>query len=127
MENKEEKDIYIEVINFGKERLRKKIKTRNIDLDEHLKSIGFDVPNGNFLDTIFLDVFGTLHMRDNHLPSQPAYLNSDSYFKLLDYEELKQARKSSKEAKTMAFWAICISGVLALFSILLNIYQIVNN
>jgi len=92
-------------------------------LDEYLKSRGFDVPNGNFLNTIFLDVFGTQFMKDRHLP-EPAYLNSDAYFKLLDYEELKQARKSSKEAKTMAFWAICISGFLALFSIGLSFYQI---
>ncbi len=33
MENIEEKDIYIETINFGKDRLRKKLTTRKMDLD----------------------------------------------------------------------------------------------
>ncbi len=123
MKNNEEKDIYIEAIKFGKERLQKKLITRTQDLDEHLKSKGFHVPVGDFLNGIFLDVFGTQFMRNKNFPSEPSYLNSDAYFKWLDYEELKQARKSSEQAKKMAIIAIAISGFLALFSIYLTFYQ----
>ncbi len=123
MKNNEEKDIYIEAIKFGKERLQKKLITRTQDLDEHLKSKGFHVPGGDFLNGIFLDVFGTQFMRNKNFPSEPSYLNSDAYFKWLDYEELKQARKSSEQAKKMAIWAICISGIFAFISIVLTITQ----
>ncbi len=123
MKNNEEKDIYIEAIKLGKDRLQKKLKTSTYDLDEHLKSKGFHVPDGEFLNGIFLDVFGTQFMRNRSLPNEPSYLNSDAYFKWLDYEELKQARKSSAEAKKMAIWAICISGIFAFISIVLTITQ----
>jgi len=38
-----------------------------------------------------------------------SYLNIEGYFKLLEYRELSEARKSSREAKTYAIAAILIS------------------
>ncbi len=117
------KDIYIEAIEYGKKRLGGKRMTTKIDLKAHLESKGFIIPDSNFLSSIFLDIFGTQFMRNKSLSNDPSYLNSDAYFKLLDYEELKHARESSEQAKRMAIIAITISGLLALFSILLTVYQ----
>lgn len=118
------KDIYIEAIEYGKRQLSSKTMTRVKDLRDYLEEKGYDVSESIFISNLFLDIFGSQNMRNNHYSTDPGYLNADVYFKLLDYEELQHARKSSQEAKVIAIWAICISGVLALASVILNIYQL---
>lgn len=117
-------NIYIAAIQYGKEKLSKKETTIKEDLREFLTLQGYNIPNDLFLDNLFLDTFGTQMMRNKGWAHEKSYLNSDSYFKLLDHEELRHAEESSREAKKWAVIAIVISAFLALFSILLSWYEI---
>ena len=57
-------------------------------------------------------------------PKRTWRMNPESFLSYLDYLELEQAREASKSAKNTAIWAISISAVLALFSIVLALYQV---
>ncbi len=59
-----------------------------------------------------------MHISEN----TPCSLNTDGYFRLLEYEELQEARTSSRDAKRMSMWAIGISAVLAVGSIGLQLF-----
>jgi hypothetical protein len=48
------------------------------------------------------------------------HLSVNSTFQLLEYEELKEARKSAKQARTYAFIAIGISVILAIVQMIIS-------
>jgi len=48
----------------------------------------------------------------------------EAFLNYLEYIELKEARDSSRQAKTISIWAIIISGFLALSSIGISLYQL---
>ncbi len=50
----------------------------------------------------------------------------ESFVNYLEYIELKEARASAKTAKWIAIFAIVISGILALTSIILNVKDCAN-
>ena len=103
------RNIYIDTIKYAEDQLQLKKMTRIKDLKEFLESKQYQVPNSNFLSALFLDVFGTQNMRNGSFTQDPGYLNSDSYFKLLEFEELQHARKSSMQAQENATKAIRLS------------------
>lgn len=52
---------------------------------------------------------------------EPYQLNEEAYWKLLEYVELAEARKSSKTAFYMSFSALCVSAFLAIVSIIISL------
>lgn len=58
------------------------------------------------------------------LPQQPGYLNFDAYLGLLDYTELRDARKDSLNAKRQARTAIYVAVGLGIVQIVVAIWQI---
>lgn len=52
------------------------------------------------------------------------HLSFNSRFKLLEYEELKEARKSSRQAMKVARWAIIISIITGISSIYFSYKQL---
>ena len=54
------------------------------------------------------------------------YAGTEDHFRLLEYVELKEARQSAAEAKKFSLWAICISSLLAISSILVALFTEIN-
>ena len=51
-------------------------------------------------------------------------MSYEAFLNYLEYIELKEARASAGQAKNMSMWAIAISAFLAVFSIVISIYQL---
>lgn len=49
-------------------------------------------------------------------------LSQEGYFRLIEYEELQEARASSSKALKMAVCALGVSSILAVFSILIQVF-----
>lgn len=54
------------------------------------------------------------------------YAGTEDHFRLLEYVELKEARQSAAEAKKYSLWAIGISSLLAISSILVALFTEIN-
>jgi hypothetical protein len=89
---------------------------------EHMKSLGYDDQNLQYVTfgNIFVNGYATttsirdVNDRYSMLPS--------AYFNLLEYEELRDARKNSREAKSLSLWAIAISACSIVISVLMGVY-----
>lgn len=71
---------------------------------------------------------GTFH--DTNLEkfdNQTAIITADAYQKYVDYQELKVAYQSSKEASKYAIIAICVTAIVGLIQIAITLFQICNN
>ena len=67
----------------------------------------------------------------NHAPNgsesgenQKWMMHQEAFINYLEYIELNEARQSSKEAKKLSLFAIGISAILALASIVISVYQL---
>lgn len=113
-------DLYVTVLKFGKSKLGtpflfSELETHLYDLEYKYEEfalrqffaarfIAFESPSGN-------DLHSPINSKHHF------YLETDGYFELLEYEELKSARKSSLIATWFAFGAIVISIISTLISI----------
>jgi hypothetical protein len=65
------------------------------------------------------------HYDRNQISGEKQWTMSyEAFLNYLEYIELKEARASAEQAKNMSMWAIAISAFLAIFSIVISIYQI---
>ena len=120
-------DPYISILRFGRDRLGSGL-TFN-ELIDHLEK---NVPD--YEETPVLFFFAALfvsHARRRGNPpgirpseNEVYFLNHEGYFKLLEYEELSEARHSSKIATRIAIAAIIISIVSTSASVYFSIKQI---
>ena len=120
-----ENDLYIVALKYGYSKLEQGVT--HSEVKKYLESKGFSFPTREaekHYDRIFTSIFSEPQGRSwkNHnVPDSvefTCFMDSDAYFKLLEYEELKDARKSSLHATVFASIAIVIS----IFSTLMSIY-----
>lgn len=116
------KDIIVETLRFGKEATTNHPKGLLKDeIKSHLKKLGFELNDGELLefDLVFDSGF------KQYMPTEGRYiLGVDSYFTLLEYDELEEARKSSKAANRWAITALAISIITVIISIVFSVIQL---
>jgi len=114
---KKRRNIYLDALEYGEEQLSKRQPIESRDLKKYLKDKGYKFSTREeerLLNDLGREAF-QIHFSD---PSnRKYYLNIEGYFKLLEYRELNDARKSSKEAKQYAVAAIVIATITLLVSI----------
>lgn len=103
-----EDDVYIKLLKQGKERLE---SGKHMTYGE-FKGIISVLKIKRAPGTLFREIYGPPLGEDREED-----ICLDAYFNLLEYEELKQARESSKSASKLALWAIGIAIVTLLTSI----------
>lgn len=119
---KKQNDLYINILAFGRKNIGKPIKYS--DIRKHLDSIGCDYDEfalRQFFCELFIDRASPEGNDPSRMPPQVGefFLESQGYFHLLEYEELKEARASSLTATRFAIIAIVISICSPLLSILM--------
>lgn len=126
-----EKSLYIAILEFGVSKIDTGFK--NSDLLIYLKQNGLEV---NIEDPVQLLRF-FMFLNDNFFEGHDNrryssvgetknytyFIRSEAYFNYLDYIELQEALKSSREAKSISIGAIVISALFAVASICFQIAQ----
>jgi hypothetical protein len=113
-------DLYISILRFGKEHLEQGLTFQK--LLDHLDKIKLKYDETSVI-VFFNELFMCKrHPEGNNVSQKPKdnevyFLENEGYFKLLEYEELSEARQSSKKATTIAIIAIVISIIASTFSI----------
>jgi len=116
-------DLYIAILKYGKEHIGENVTPGDIKKYFKENNYEIDVPSGAF-QRLFFDVFSDPKGRGFN-DNLPCIMNMEAYFRLLEHEELKEARQSSKEARKYAIIAICISIIAMVISIIFSIIQII--
>ena len=112
-------DIIVEILRYGKtKKPGKELGFVFDDISTYLKGLGFTMDLGDIHTlNIILDSCFIL--------SQGLYvMKADGYFSLLEYEELEEARESSKHANKWATIALIVSIVATVCSIGFSLKQI---
>ena len=115
-------DLYIAVLLWGKEHLGE--PTTPSDLFKVMNDRGVESPYLSSIEKFELLFWHSFEALEPHHQQREAHkwvLSVDSYFRLLEYEELHEARQSSRRALTVAIIAVAISGALATASIVINV------
>jgi len=99
-------DHYIATLKYGKEKLEKGEGVTRAEFINDMENRGYNSEKYKTGDT-FTEIFKINVGMHNH--STRFLMGMEAYFNLLEYEELKEARQSSKTATYFAFTAICIS------------------
>jgi len=110
-------NIYLDALEYGEKQLVKRQGVTRKQLQRHLENKGYKFSTKEevrLLDDLAREEF-FIFIGDN--PDLKYYLNVEGYFKLLEYRELSEARKSSVEARLFALIAIVLSFVALLVSI----------
>jgi hypothetical protein len=115
-------NIIVEILKYGREKKPgKEMGFTRDNLKTHLKNLGFkmDYEDDQTTNIIFDNCFMS------NVPGKGLYvMKADGYFTLLEYEELEEARASSKQANVWAIVALSVSIVGTLLSMALSIKQI---
>lgn len=115
-------DLYIAILKYGKEHLGENVTPEG--LIKHLKENKYDFnADGNDFKRLYLDVFSLREGRGFGY-DRPSIMKMEAYFRLLEHEELQDARESSKEARKYAVIAIWISIFAMIISITISIIQL---
>ncbi len=118
--DKDESDLYITMIRYGKDNLSKGVKFD--ELEKHLKDKEFK-PEREKDDLLWVHSFRDIYYNPKSGTKdiggfsihEKCFLRIESYFKLLEYDELNEARQSAKSAKLTAIIAIFISTITFYF------------
>ena len=109
--NKSKDDFYVRILRWAKEKGSEGFLLS--DMDEGLsltkKQINLIDYTANVDDSVFI-------RPDSHTDNYK--LSFEGYFKLLEYDELQEARASARQARLYAIFAIFISAI----SSLINVY-----
>lgn len=121
----EEGNIYIRALKYGEERFETGVVYR--ELLEHL-----GVEQNTQLETVFrmwfFDKFAaSINANKTQVTidwdvfkkSTPYFLTGDAYLSLMDYRELQEARKSSKQAMKIAIASILLAVVVGIAQIII--------
>ncbi|MEI9966983.1 MAG: hypothetical protein WDN67_05190 [Candidatus Moraniibacteriota bacterium] len=127
-----ENDLYVTILEFGKSRLSDGFTV--YDLLHHLddKGLGFNMDDSKenmrfflILHNLFFEGHDNRRLKTlEECNDQTFFIRPEAYFQYIDYLELKEALRSSKEAKEISLRAIIISAFLAFASICFQITQI---
>ena len=120
------RNLYIEILSFGEKNLGAPIEY--LDLISHLKETGIEYDEfsvQHFFSLLFISKTRPQGHPPGHVSSNGMYfLGHEGYFNLLEFQELKEARDSSRSAKNLAVFAILFSGVLSVASIYFSYKQL---
>lgn len=118
---KKQRNIYLDALEYGEKQLIKRQAITPKKLKKYLESEGYKFSTDaekQLLRDVSHDGF---HIYVGDPANRKYFLNTEGYFKLLEYRELSDARKSSKEARTYAIAAILISIATLIASIYFSI------
>jgi len=124
-------DLYITILKYGKTHLLDGVTYSSVE--KYLNSKGYSTEGDlhrlryriMFNDVFEDPVHRTLYVDGSSDQEKfTLFIKMEAYFRLLEYEELKDARKSSKKAQTFSTIAIAISIVALGLSIYFSIKQI---
>jgi len=121
-------DLYIAILKHGYDKINEGVTYDSVR--QHLEKLGYSFDaddNISRLHKLFYETF-SLHTgkktRGTVDSESKYYIDIDAYFKLVEYTELKEARRASKNATYFAIIAIVISIVAFGFSIYFSIKQL---
>lgn len=122
-------DLYIALLRYGKENLS--IGRTYNELKKHLEDQGHEFTDGQ-LKRIFSDAYefpvglgalpngGSYRILDDRIKHNvPHLLTLAAYFQLLEYQELTEARKTSRLAMVISIGAVVLTLVIGIASLLL--------
>lgn len=118
---KNQGNIYLDALEYGEKQLIKRQAITRKQLQKYLEDKGYKFITRE--ERRLLKDLGreTFFIRVGDPSNRKYYLNVEGYFKLLEYRELNDARRSSKEARTYAVVAIVLSIITLLVSIYFSI------
>lgn len=116
-------DLYIAVLKYGKKNMNEGMTAE--DTEKYLNGLGykFESIEGNaHYEKFFRDIFcgsgDQMQIKGSTLYNKKKYfMNVEAYFRLLEYTELQEARKSS----TRATWFASSALVISIISIIIQI------
>ncbi len=122
-------DLYIAVLQFGKDNIGKPFKFP--ELEKHLKDNGYEYEEfalRQFFAALYISLESPGGNNQNAPinPNQTFFLEQSGYFHLLEFHELQSARKSSIQATYFAIVAILISILSTVISIYYSNKQLNN-
>lgn len=121
MSKKQKDDLYIAILKHGRDTLDTGITPKV--LAERLEKDGYNLnPDRNFYTRLFRDAF-EFDEDIRYDPDRLGRLKMESYFRLLEHEELNEARQSSRDAQKKAVIAIWISILAMVITIIFSILQ----
>lgn len=117
-------DYIVEMHKYSYENLNKGCTLP--EMVAHLKSIGLkadEPPLNNSVIQIFGQIFVDSYKATTGYTQGDAryWMQSEAYFRYLDYIEMRDAQENAKQATKIAIWAIIISGALALGQIITSL------
>ena len=127
---KKKEDLFIEILKYGKENFENGVSFK--ELSEFIAKKEYPISDvllvKHFQETFEItDDEGKQYGGDKHIlenANLKGRLSIESYFRLIEYEELKEARETSQNAMTRSSIAIGISILAMIISSLLSLYQI---
>jgi len=99
-------------LEYGEKSLNESWPVTFNSLKKHLENCGYSfetVEKERLLMDLSRESFHIYIEGGEAWKDAPHYINTEGYFKLLEYRELREARASSKEARIYAIVAIIIS------------------
>lgn len=117
-------DLVIDTLTIGRDYFLK--DPEGITKDEmriELTKLGYDLES-KANERVFSYVMASnffVSKQNNNSNLSKQYLGLDSYFSLLDYEELKEARESAKQANKHANWALYLTVGFSIASIIVTV------
>lgn len=114
-------NIYLDALEYGEKQLFKRQAVTRSELQKHLEDKGYKFSTNEeeqLLNDLGREAFFIFFGDPS---SRKYYLNIEGYFKLLEYRELNDARKSAKETRWYAIAAIIIATVTWITSIVFYI------
>jgi UDP-N-acetylmuramyl pentapeptide phosphotransferase/UDP-N-acetylglucosamine-1-phosphate transferase len=115
-------DIIIEILKYGKSKKPdSEMGFTMKNMYEHLKSKGFRMDHEE--ETVLNMMISSCFLL-NVLSTGQYVMKAEGYFKLLEYQELFEARESSKQANKWALIALSVSIAATIFSVIFSLIQI---
>jgi hypothetical protein len=108
-----EKDIVIASLEFGKQKLLNGERVALSDFNNYLVAEGFLKTNEGERNAILVEgLYNQIFTRSINVHANELHLklmSLESYLGLLDYEDLRQARLDSQQARKEAKWALILN------------------
>ena len=114
---KKPRNIYLDTLEYGEKQLIGRRAITRKQLQKYLEDKGYKFSTNEEKRLLKDLARETFFIFVGDPSNRKYYLNVEGYFKLLEYRELSDARKSSKEAKKYAIAAIVISIITLAISI----------
>jgi len=116
-------NLYIAMLKYGRTKLDAGVSYDEMSV--YLKEKGYSTSGMNiFFNDSFCRLNDVNKVYDDYGASEKCFLRAEGYFNLLEYEELNEARASSRKATRIALAAIVLSIATALISIGFSINQV---